>query len=122
MGAVSLRRLWHGMVRVVNVEKALYGARYLGSGSFTIAIEDKQIPQNNKTFEVTFADGKCASVIADSLAQPDIRMGINEFSRLIIGTCDVQSLPYMDNVTVLNPNAPLQQVFYKKPNMIAEYF
>ena len=122
MGAVSVKKLWHGMVRVVNAKKALAGARYIGDGSLTIAIEDRQISQNNKTFEVIFRDGKCAEVITDSPKKPDIRMGINEFSRLIIGTCDITSLAYMDYVTVLNPNAALQQVFFKKPNMIVEYF
>ncbi len=122
MGAVSLKKFWAGMVRVVNVEKALAGARYIGNGTLKIAITDAQISENNGTFEVTFQDGKCTHLAKSTLAQADISMGINEFSRLIIGTCDASSLPYMDNVTVHNPTCALQQVFYKKPNLIVEYF
>ena len=122
MGAVSLKKFWSGMVRVVNVEKVLDGARYVGSGSVAIEIRDAQIPENNGVFRVTFADGKCTQITKTDSGQADVSMGINEFSRLIIGTCDIASLAYMDNVTVHNPGAALPQMFYKKPNLIVEYF
>ena len=122
MGAVSQKRFWAGMVRVVNVEKVLAGTRYIGDGSISIAIKDAQIAANNTTFQVTFKDGACTNIIKDDSINADICMGINEFSRLIIGTCDTASLAYMDNVTVHNSTATLDQVFYKKPNMIVEYF
>lgn len=122
MGAISLKKYWSGMVRVVNVETVLSGARYRGDGSLAIAITDKQIAENCDTFVVTFADGKATSVVKGDCASPDITMGINEFSRLIIGTCDADSLAYMDNVTVHTENPCISQVFYKKPNLIMEYF
>jgi len=121
MGAIALRKIWTGMVRVVNVEKVLRGARYIGSGVVRIGISDPQIPENNGVFEVKFADGFCRDVVRRD-APADITMPINEFSRLIIGTGDVTSLIYMDRVTVHNPSAPLEKVFYKKPNMILQYF
>lgn len=121
-GAISLKKYWAGMVRVVNVETVLSGARYQGDGMLSIAIMDKQIVENCDTFTVNFKDGKAVSVVKDDAATPDISMGINEFSRLIIGACDAASLPYMDNVTVHNDCDAIGQVFYKKPNMIAEYF
>lgn len=122
MGGISLKKYWSGMVRVVNVEAVLNGARYCGSGKLAIALTDKQIAPNCGTFVVIFKDGKAVSVVKDSTAAPDISMGINEFSRLIIGTCETTSLPYMDNVTVHNDSACISQVFYKKPNLILEYF
>lgn len=123
MGAVSLKKIWLGMVRVVNVEKALLGARYMGDGCVSIAIKDPQISSNTGTFKVTFKDGTCINIAKEEdCSSADVSMGINEFSRLIIGTCDTASLPYMDHVTVHNNKAPLSQVFYKKPNMILEYF
>lgn len=122
MGAVTLNKRWAGMVRVVNVETVLKGARYCGSGSLTISVTDRQIADNCGTFAVTFSDGKAVSVAKVPAASPDISMGINEFSRLIIGTCDTSSLPYLDNVTVHNVSACLDQVFYRKPNLILEYF
>lgn len=121
-GPVMQTAFRSGMVRVVNVEKVLLGARYQGGGTLSIAITDKQIAANDATFTVTFEDGKAISVEKNSGKASDISMGINEFSRLIIGTCDIASLPYMDNVTVHNENACISQVFYKKPNLILEYF
>ena len=126
-GAVSLKKYWSGMVRVVNVAKVLNGSKYIGSGLVKLAITDPQIPENNGVFQVTFEEGVCKKVIQSSMIDDldevaDIRMSINEFSRLIIGTSDVHSLPYMDGVTVLNPSAPLNQIFYKKPNYIMEFF
>lgn len=141
MGAISLRKIWNGMVRVVNVEKVLRGARYIGSGSVKIGIKDPQIAENNGVFEVTFEDGICKDITicgcktcdgSDACgagnacdgtdAQADVTMTINEFSRLIIGTSDASSLAYMERVTVHNSSAPLSQVFYKKPTMIVQFF
>lgn len=121
-GAVTLKRYWPSMVRVINVEKVLSGARYKGDGSLTVGITDGQIPQNNGAFTVAFQDGRAVSVEKDASRSPDITMGINEFSRLIIGTCDSASLPFMENVTVRSASSCIDQVFYKKPNLITEYF
>ena len=129
MGAVSLRKIWTGMVRVVNVEKVLRGARYLGNGKVRIGVTDPQISENNGVFEVEFEDGVCKNVricgdnaCGGADTQADVTMPINEFSRLIIGTGDVSSLDYMERVTVHNPAAPLEKVFYKKPNLIVQFF
>ena len=123
MGAVSLKKFWTGMVRVVNVEKVLRGAKYIGSGSVKLGIKDAQIAENTDVFEVTFENGVCKDIARlGAEADADITMTISEFSRLIIGTSDVSSLPYMERVTVHNSSAPLNQVFYKKPNMIVQYF
>lgn len=122
MGAISLQKQWTGMVRVVNVEKVLTGAQYIGNGEITIEILDCQIPENNGKFNITFTDGKAVSIQKDSSLEPDISMPINEFSRLIIGTCDCSTLPYLDKITIHKNTENLAKVFYKKPNLILEYF
>lgn len=122
MGAVTVNRFWSGMVRVVNAETVLRGARYRGDGSLSVALTDPQIPANCGTFTVDFQNGEAVSVARDASRTPDISMGINEFSRLIIGTCDADSLPYMANVTVHSDTPSIGQVFYRKPNLIVEYF
>lgn len=122
MGAVSLRKSWYGMVRVVNVEKVLAGARYLGSGTLSIAVSDRQIAENCGTFVVNFSDGRAVSVIKSPAAAPDVSMEINEFSRLIIGACDAGALQYMNNAVIHTDTAAIGQVFYQKPNLILEYF
>lgn len=118
-GSRELER--QGMVRVVNVQTVLENAIYKGSGSLSIAVEDKQIEENNKTFLVEFEDGKAKSVkTTDKPA--DIEMTIAEFSRLIIGACDTNAISYLEHVTVNGNEENIEKVFYKKPIYITEYF
>ena len=90
----SARKLYAGMVRVVNVETVLKGARYIGSGKVSISISDGQIKENNGVFEVAFQDGRAVSV-QKVCGNGDVDMGINEFSHLIIGNGDVRSMEFM---------------------------
>jgi len=122
MGAVSVRKLPAGMLRVVHVENVLKGAAYRGDGCLTLAIRDDQIPENNDIFRVTFQNGACIGVERTEYPQTDIDMSINDFSRLILGVCDANTLPYLNRVTRFRPEAPFEKMFYQKPNFIAEYF
>ncbi len=122
MGASSCKKRYDSMVRVINVETVLKGAAYQGSGSLVIEIADKQIVANNGRFFIEFQDGRAKQVKQDMEALADISLGINEFSRLIIGACDVQSLEYMEHVTVNSDLSKLAKIFYRKPVFIAEYF
>lgn len=117
----SARKLYAGMVRVVNVETVLKGARYIGSGKVSISISDGQIKENNGVFEVAFQDGRAVSV-QKVCGNGDVDMGINEFSHLIIGNGDVRSMEFMEHVIVHKNKEALGQVFYRKPNMIMEDF
>ena len=119
----SARKLYAGMVRVVNVETVLKGARYIGSGKVSISISDGQIKENNGVFEVAFQDGRAVSVQkVCGNGDVDMDMGINEFSHLIIGNGDVRSMEFMEHVIVHKNKEALGQVFYRKPNMIMEDF
>lgn len=120
-GGASARKLYAGMVRVVNVETVLKGARYIGSGKVSISISDGQIKENNGVFEVAFQDGRAVSV-QKVCGNGDVDMGINEFSHLIIGNGDVRSMEFMEHVIVHKNKEALGQVFYRKPNMIMEDF
>ncbi len=122
MGAGSVKTSHCGMVRAINVETVLRGARYQGSGSLKVQITDKQIAANNGSFFIEFTDGQASNIIKDDTLSPDIAMDINAFSRLIIGTCDISSIEYMDNVTIHSSLDMIGKVFYKKPNLIVEYF
>ena len=110
-----------GMVRVINVAQVLRMASSKGSGSLVLDITDAQIPQNNGRFEVRFADGATADVgMTDK--EPDLRMGINDFSRLILGRYDTEALAYMDGVEVLCPPDKAAKLIFKKPQYITRYF
>lgn len=113
-----------GMVRVINVQKGLENARYQGSGTVTISVTDRQIPENSGTYKIEFKDGMATGVTRRllSVQAADVEMDINAFSRLIIGTCDVSSLAFMDHVKVNTRAEALTGIFYRKPNYITEYF
>ncbi|MCL2321370.1 MAG: GNAT family N-acetyltransferase [Oscillospiraceae bacterium] len=112
---------FNGMVRVVNVHKVLSMAKYRGSGTIIVKILDTIIDGNNKTFKLTFRDGKSLSVsIVD---EPfDVELSINDFSRFILGTHDADEIIHMSGVNINCSYEKLSQVFYKKPILITESF
>ncbi|MGB4660614.1 MAG: sterol carrier protein domain-containing protein, partial [Mobilitalea sp.] len=121
MGASKCEKIFRGMVRVINVEQVLKMTKYKGDGSITIQVTDTQIPQNNHTFLVNFKDSAALEVsITEHPA--DISLGISDFSRLIVGTCDPSSIEFMESVQVNTTLDKISKVFYKKPNHITENF
>ena len=110
-----------GMNRVVNVQKALKGAQYHGSGTIAIGVSDPQIAKNDGVWLVSFENGQ-ASAVERTAKTPDITMGISDFSRLIAGSHDTADAVSLPSVLVLNPSAPFAGVFYKKPIFIMDSF
>lgn len=128
LGACKIDQGYLGMVRVINVEKVLKMARYIGSGEITLQIEDAYIPENNGVFEVRFADGKAAAVqkVAAEEKKPQVAMSIAEFSRWITGISEIAEMEFCEAVQILDETVVetgvLEQVFYKKPCFLMEYF
>ena len=121
LGAVSWSVQSAGMVRAVNVESVLKKARYIGSGSVCVAGQDGQIPENNDSFTVTFADGRAVSVARGGEA--DVVMTAPTFSALITGIGDfAEARAAFPGLEVRKENPCLSQVFFRKPLMIADYF
>lgn len=112
---------FNGMVRVINVKKALEIAKYQGSGSLVMKIADQQIEQNNQTIKVTFKDGKAVEV-KETSEDYDIAFSIADFSRLLMGTHAPCDLKYIENVEIKSDIDKIGQVFYKKLNFIADQF
>ena len=111
-----------GMVRVVNVKSVLEKAKYLGSGRAVLAVTDPQIPQNNGTFAVTFADGRAVSVERTE-EEADASFTIPAFSALIAGVCDFEGArETFSGITIHRDNPALSQIFFPKPLMIVDYF
>lgn len=82
---VSERGSTPGMVRLVNVEKALgLLPAPVVSGRVTIEVTDGQIPQNNGLFTVE-GDGKALWVYRAEDEAPDLRCGIGSLSALVVG-------------------------------------
>lgn len=110
-----------GMVRVINVKKVLENAAYKGTGSLVIGVSDKYISENNNTFSVEFENGKAISVSTVS-KDADIRMNINDFSRLITGVCRTEDIDFLEDVEVHTDMDTIGKVFYQKPVCLLEYF
>lgn len=120
-GNVLQKREQFGMVRVVNVQKALTMARMRGTGSIVLDITDEQIQQNNARFEVEFFNDKATNV--QSTEKPaDLSMKIQDFSSLIVGRYGSSSLHYLQNVTINCTLDKASQIFYRKPLYISRYF
>lgn len=122
LGAVSWSIIPAGMVRVIRVKDVLQKARYHGSGRAIMGIQDEMIPENNNRFAVEFSDGKPTSVTQTS-ALPDVTFQIPAFSALISGTCAFSdAVKWMDGITIHKNNPALEQIIYRKPLYLADYF
>lgn len=125
-GAVKASRRHMGMVRVINVQKALELARYQGSGRITIQVDDAYIEANQGYFTVEFADGKATSVVhTDAAEAAQIHMPINQLSRFLFGTLETEALEWCEDVQFEDTPqnwALLKQVFYRKHCFLMEYF
>ena len=122
LGAARWELQSAGMVRVVNAEAALRAARYRGCGSVTLRLHDAQTEENNACFAVRFEDGRAVSV-ARTDEQPDAALEISTFSALLCGVCEfAEARQYFSGLEVFNEAAPLEQVFFRKPIYIEDYF
>lgn len=122
LGAAQWSTLPAGMVRVVNVRKALELAAYRGSGTVTLGITDGQIPENNGVFRVTFQNGK-ALAVEKTEEKADMELPIAAFSALLSGVSAWEAAAqWMPDVRKNRDNPALAGVFYKKPLWIGDYF
>jgi hypothetical protein len=100
-----------GASRVVDAEIVLKLARYHGKGTASIRIDDPVCPWNNRTFRVEF-DETCLSVTETQTW--DIRLGIDAFTALILGSWDLTDTAYMDGVQIRENLENPQKIFYRK--------
>lgn len=120
LGTVERKLRQRGMVRVVNVEKALSLSRMKGAGTLRVAVRDAQIPENSGTFEVEFAPG-AENAVRRTDAAPDVEATIQDFSRLLVGCCALDP-DWLPDVKVRCDLERARQVFYPKPNYIVQKF
>lgn len=99
---VSWKDTCEGMMRVVNVERALVllAAPPL-PGTLSIAVTDEQIAENCGCFTVS-CDGYQLSVTRDDAAQPDLRCDIQGLSALMAGRQTFDHCEHAGTVTLLN--------------------
>ena len=119
-GHISRTVEYTGMLRVINVKKALRNARYDGSGRFVISVTDENIDNNNGFFAVQFTPDGAEVTITDEA--PDIETTIQGLSRLISGSITLEQAQYYSGITINSNTETLKKAFYKKPLWINDYF
>lgn len=92
-----------------------------GEGSLVMEVSDGQIPGNNGRFRVRFVPGLPNAVEATQ-ESPDIILGIQDFSRLILGRCGAEDMRWLPQAELLCPPEKAAQVFFRKPLFISQYF
>ena len=122
LGAVRWELQSAGMVRVVNARAALLAARYRGSGSVVLRLYDAMIPENDGCFAIRFEAGRAVSV-EPSCAVPDAALPISTFSALLCGVCGFAGArQFLSGIEIFRETAPLDQIFFRKPLFISDYF
>ncbi len=110
-----------GMVRVINVQKALLLASARGEGELVLDISDVHIPENNGCFCVKWENGSVISA-EHTEREPDLRMGIGDFSRLLLGRHDASAIVFMESIELHCSLEKVAGLFFKKPNYITKPF
>ncbi len=110
----------NGMVRLVNVQRALELCRCRGTGEVTLAVTDPILEGNNGTFRVAFSPEGSRVEPAD--AQPDLSLSIGAMSQLTVGVKAAEDLPWMEGVTVHREVPGLEGLFFRKPCHMLDLF
>lgn len=121
-----MEKAMNGMVRILNVEKALWKMHYRGSGRIRIMTADHQIPENNGLFEVQFVEGSASSVSflpmeEAQAAAYDAAMDIGTFSAAACGNYHTEELRFLPQTEICDIEI-CRKAFYHKPSFINNYF
>lgn len=111
----------NGMVRIVNVQRALELCRCEGEGTLRIAVTDPMLPQNEGVWEIAFAPGE-PNRVARTDQPADAEMPVGVFSQLLLGIRCANDLPMIPAVYVRNPDAPFAKVFIRKVCRMLDLF
>lgn len=111
----------NGMARVINAQKALESIRKPAhAGSFTIKIDDSFMPQNNKSYKVSWENSK--STTEEVSCECDIECSSQALAQLVTGFADIEKAALRGDVKINSNIEVIKAVFIKKPVFIADYF
>lgn len=111
-----------GMLRVVNVEKALSLYPWAADiKELTVRVEDSDIPQNAHTFRVECGNETAVSV--DDAAQPDLECSVQALSQLLLGAAELpQLLANRTDIRLRRNDPALLRAFPQNPMFLVENF
>lgn len=118
---ICCRRYWNGMIRIINVEQALRFCRCKGRGSVCIEVRDEMLPQNRGIWKILFEQQQ-ENQVRKTDEKPDIILPVGELSALLCGARSARELQWMPGVNIINADAPLDRIFYRKKCHILELF
>lgn len=121
LSSMDYKPALNGMARAVNVELLLKLCRCKGEGRLVLKVIDKILPENNDTFALSFAPGR-ENQVERTAEAPDVTLDVGDLSVLLGGARDTSSLAFSPGITISNPAAPLEQVFYRKPCHVLDLF
>lgn len=129
LGACRLNHAYTGMVRVINVEKALRLSSYHGTGRIAIQVIDPYIDENNGIFTVIYQEGEAVEihrkpVTGEEKAVDAICMHIDHFSEFIFQNRPVTNFLYYEGEQQLTEDEinMLEQTFARRTSFLMEFF
>lgn len=119
--ALRVEHTSRGMIRVVNVEKALELHPFDDGAAFTLQVKDNQITENNGTFCVCRQDGK--TTVCKTEEKPDAVFSIQAFSLLCCGAFTLEDILFnRTDCQVFAKQAVLSRAFPLNHHYLREDF
>lgn len=122
-GCYDLKAYWKElpMARIVRVEEALL-AKDPGEGrSYTLAVEDRELPQNNGLFQVA---NRAGNVAVEKLpaGQADLSLDIGTLTQLCLGYLSLEQTLYKPQTRLSAGEEALRAAFPQGQVFLTEYF
>lgn len=113
---------FHGMFRVVDVERALTLMRHpQGCGRYVLKIADAFLPENNGTYAVEYENG-AAVLVQRTEEVPDLEADVTTLAQLMMGYAGLKTLAMRKDVTIHGNREILSAVFTRKERYFSDYF
>lgn len=111
----------NGMVRIVNLEKALLQMRHVGTGSLVMEVEDPLLQENNGRWEISWKDGITQTITKISHKRANLHLSIGQLSRFVCSGISKKSLQFFSDIPEsLEPT--ILACFSEKPVGVFDYF
>jgi len=113
-GDVERKLDGHFMARALNIDRILSSMQHPDeSGSYSVHIEDKFLPENTGTYTVKLEDGEVTGV-EKGIGPADISMTEETFCQLAVGLTGLDECLYREGTRLERDNPLLSKVFRRK--------
>jgi predicted acetyltransferase len=110
-----------GMNRIIDVQKAFELMKApTGSGSVTVSVSDGFLEWNNKTYEITWENGKTSS--RETSSEPDADISVQTLVQLVCGYASADTAQLAGHLTILKNEDNFKKLFTLKNLFITDRF